>query len=213
MHGWAVWYRQSSQENNQTARGFFERALEIDGRSSDAMTGLATVLAGDIVSGFSTSPDADKARAEPLIRQALELDPNSAAAHYARGLLLRAQNRLAEALDAFGTAIALNRNNAGAISEMGIALTYLGRPEEAIPLDEKALRLDPRSRNLAGYLWALGYTHLMLGHVHEAIALLRPARCANPRVYYVHMSLAGASRLRADIHEAKRELAYSPKLN
>ena len=123
------------------------------------------------------------------------------------------RHRRRAALDAFGTAIALNRNNAGAINQVAIVLTFLGRPEEAIPLIEKALRLDPLSPYLADRLWALGYAHLLLGHVDEAIDFLRRARAANPRLYYVHLSLAGALGLKGEIEEARLELAESLRLN
>jgi adenylate cyclase len=212
MRGWAASYRPTSRENSQVARGFFERALAIDGRSIGAMTGLAAVLAGDVLDGWSSSPDEDRARAEALIRQALDLNPNNADAHYTRGVLLRAQNRLDVALDAFRTVVAQNRNNAGVLSQMGIVLMFLGRPEEAIPLDEKALRLDPRNPNLAARLWALGYAHLLLGHVDEAIDLLRRARAANSRLFYVHIALAGALGLKGDLENARLEVAESIRL-
>jgi tetratricopeptide (TPR) repeat protein len=69
---------------------------------------------------------------------------------------------------------------------MSQVLIFLGRPEEAIPLIEKVLRIDPRTRNPV--LWSLGYAHLMLGHVDEAIDLLRRARGANPQLFFVHIS-------------------------
>jgi tetratricopeptide (TPR) repeat protein len=212
MRGWAVYYRSSSRENDQAARGLFERALEINASASDAMAGLAETLVDDIVAGWSTSPETDKLRAEALTRQALELDPNSAEAHSARGFLLRAQNRLAEALDAYGTAIALNHNHANAINQTAIILNYLGRPEEAIPLIEKSLRLDPLTPKLAARLWTLASSHLLLGHVDQAIDLLRRARASNPQLYYVHMYLAGALGLKGDVDEAKLELAESIRL-
>jgi adenylate cyclase len=152
------------------------------------------------------------ARAEVLIRRALDLDPNSAETHSAKGMLLKMQNRLEEAVDALGTAIALDRNSTRAIHQMGMVLTYLGRPEEAIPHIEKSLRIDPRSRNLAVPLWGLGYAHLMLGHVDAAIDCLRRARAANPRLYYIHMHLAGALGLRGDVEEARLALAESTRL-
>jgi adenylate cyclase len=95
---------------------------------------------------------------------------------------------------------------------MGIVLNALGRPEEAIPLLDKALRLDPCSSVLASRLYVLGYSHLLFEHVDEAIDLLRRARAANPRLHYVHLYLAGALGLKGDIEEAKLELAESIRL-
>jgi TolB-like protein/class 3 adenylate cyclase/Flp pilus assembly protein TadD len=212
MRGRATYIRLASRENNQAARGFFERAIEIDGHSSDAMVGLAGVLVSNILDGWSISPDADKAHAEVLIRQALDLDPNSAEAHFVLGLLRKSQNRLEDALYALQTAISLDRNNTGALFQMGMVLTNLGQPQEAIPHIEKSIQLNPRSTGLATRLYALGYAHLMLGHVDEAIDLLRRARAENPGLSYVHLALAGALGLKGDIEEAKLELAEAIRL-
>jgi adenylate cyclase len=212
MRGRAASIRLPSRENNQAARGFFERALEIDVRSTDAMIGLAGVLVSDVLDGWSTSPDADRARAEVLIRQALDLDPNNGDAHAALGLLRKSQNRLEDALNAFQTAIALERNNTGALFQMGMVLTNLGRPDEAIPHIEKSIQLNPRAVGLATRLYALGYAHLMLGHVDEAIDILRRARAENPGLNYVHFALAGALGLKGDIEEAKLELVEAIRL-
>jgi adenylate cyclase len=212
MRGRAAFNRLPSRENSQAARGFFERALAIDARSSGAMIGLANVLVSDILDGWSNSPDVDRAHAEILIRQALDIDPNSAEAHYAKGKLLRRENRLEDALNAFQTAIALDRNSTGALVQMGIVLSLLGQPEEAIPYIEKSIQLNPRAPSLATGLWALGYAHLLLGHIDEAIKLLKRARAENPGLSYVHFALAGAMGLKGDIEEARLELAEAIRL-
>jgi tetratricopeptide (TPR) repeat protein len=46
----------------------------------------------------------------------------------------------------------------------------------------------------------------------EAIDLLRRARAANPRMWFVHMALAAALGFRGDVEEAKAALAESLKL-
>jgi tetratricopeptide (TPR) repeat protein len=110
------------------------------------------------------------------------------------------------------TAIALDRNNALAIFQLGQTLMWLGQPEAGIPHIEKSIRLDPRYPNMAIRYWGLGACHLLLGHVDEAIDLLRKARAGNPRLYYVHFWLAGALGLKGDLDGAKAELADSLKL-
>ena len=128
------------------------------------------------------------------------------------GQLRRVQNRLTEAQVEFETAIALDRNNTRAINLLGGILMWLGRPEAGIPYIEKAIRLNPRDPNIEGTYWALGMSHLLLGHVDEAIDFFMKARAANPRMYYVHFELAGALGLKGDIEEARASLAESLKL-
>jgi adenylate cyclase len=62
------------------------------------------------------------------------------------------------------------------------------------------------------YYFAAGACHLFLGHVDQAIDLFRKARAANPRVFYLHLWLAGALGLNGDLDEARAALAESLKL-
>jgi TolB-like protein/Tfp pilus assembly protein PilF len=212
MRGWAWWYRQASVANREEARGNFERALEIDPVSVDARIGIAMVLIANLPSGWSNAFQRDGARAEQLLLEALARDPNNSMAHTAMGQLRRVQNRLPESRIECETAIALDRNNALAINRLGTALMWLGEPEAGIPYIEKAIRLNPHDPNIEGYYWGLGMSHLLLGHVDEAIEFFTKARAANPRMYYVHFELAGAFGLKGDVDEAKASLAESLKL-
>ena len=58
----------------------------------------------------------------------------------------------------------------------------------------------------------LGLCHLLLGHVDQAIDLIRKARADNPRTYLFHLWLAGALGLKGDLDEAKAALAESLKI-
>jgi adenylate cyclase len=48
--------------------------------------------------------------------------------------------------------------------------------------------------------------------VDEATDLLRKSRAANPRLWYVHLRLAGALGLRGDLDEARAAVAEAIKL-
>ena len=73
--------------------------------------------------------------------EAIEQNANNAWARSMMGLLRRLQDRVEESLSEWETAIALDRNNTVALRQFGITLMHLGRPEEAIPLIEKAVQL------------------------------------------------------------------------
>jgi len=51
-----------------------------------------------------------------------------------------------------------------------------------------------------------------LGHAGEAVEFLRKARTADPRIYYVQLTLAAALGLSGDVDEAKLALAEFLKL-
>ncbi len=210
MRGWAVHFQLPSAEAHQKAGDAFALALEIDPGSVDARIGIGTVLARTIVDGFSTAAERDGSRAEQLLTEALARDPDRSAAHFAMGLLRRSQNRLEEAQIEFETTIALNPNDATALTQLSVVLMYLGEPGAAIPLVEKAMRINPREARV--HVWALGSCRLLLGHVDQAIAFLKRARAQRPNLWYVHAVLAGALGLSGELDEARAALAESLKL-
>jgi adenylate cyclase len=217
MRGWAWWYRRMSPANRQQAQQAFEQARMADWHSVEASIGLATILVSNIADGWSSAAERDLARAEELLLEVLERDPNRSMAHYAMAMVRRSQCRLIESKMEFEASIALDRNNARAHFNFGHTLVLLGQPEAAIPHIEKALRLNPYDPNAANFYWALGMCHLLLNDPDLAIEFLTKARAGNPSAYYVHMSLAGALGLKGDINDGKaalaEALALKPEIN
>jgi TolB-like protein/Flp pilus assembly protein TadD len=207
LRGWAILYSPYSREKWAEARRLFERAIAKDPDTVDALIGLAHVLLG-----YSNSPIDDRQHAEALLRRALDLEPNRAAAHFVRGTLYRHQGRMPEAVEAYRTAIALDRNYARAYLYLGLTLAYMGRAEEAIALVQRAMHLNPRDPNIADHFMVLGIAQILLGRSDEAIASLQRASAANPRLWYVHLNLAAAYGMQQRIDEAKGELAESLRL-
>jgi adenylate cyclase len=107
--------------------------------------------------------------------------------------------------------VALDRNNAWAVRQLGQTLVFLGQPEAAIPYIEKALRLSPREGVAVAYSF-LGLCQLFLGHTDEGVNLLRKARAANLRIFYIRLSLAGALGLQGELEEARSEIEEAIKL-
>jgi TolB-like protein/class 3 adenylate cyclase/Tfp pilus assembly protein PilF len=213
MRGWAQWYRPLSKENRQEAQRTFEQALALDPRSVDARIGLAIVLTSLTAAAGGWKSKQDEAQVEQLLLEALGRDSNSSMAHVAMANLRRTENRLAEALTEAEVAVALDRNNAHALSSLGVGLTWLGRPQEGIPYIEKAIRLNPHDPNIGSCCYfSLAHSHLLLEHVDQAVELFRKAIAANPQLWYPHLYLAGALALRGDLDEAWAELSESLRL-
>src|SRR2546423_6253215 len=150
---------------------------------------IARVLASDLTEGISRAVHQDTARAERLIREALERDPNRSQAHLIMGQVRRVQGRWAESQAELERAIALDQNNAQAIRQLGQTALIQGHPATAIPYLEKAIRLDAPSAYLFGGYANLGRCHLFLGRTDLAADLFRQARTLAPGNWYVHLDL------------------------
>jgi adenylate cyclase len=219
MRGWARWYGPQSPKAAEETLRAFERALEIDPPSNDARTGIARVLATRASNPWSNSntnfqqeaAQQDLARAEQLLSEAIASDPNELMAYAVMGFLRRLQARLTESRIALEKALALDPNIEWANMQLGWTLMFQGECKDAIPLGEKSLQLSPRDPNINYRYELLGFCHLVLNHVDEAIDLLIKGRTANPRDWFFSFGLAGALALKGDLDEAKVALAESLK--
>jgi TolB-like protein/class 3 adenylate cyclase len=161
LRGRAVMSKPPSRENYADAIGFFERALALDLHSVEAQSLLATVLASRVLDQMSDSAATDIARADRLTGQALTASPRNPLAHWAKGHVLRAQNRFEEAITEYETVIAFNRNRVGAYAHLGQCKFYQGSIEEYIPLVERAIRLSPRDAQVGVWFGRIGLVHLL----------------------------------------------------
>jgi TolB-like protein len=93
LRGRAVRLRPNSRDVYAEAIGLFERALALDPQFVEAQSQLANSLVGRVLDGMTNSAAGDLARAKGLVGKALEAKPRSVYAHFAKGFVLRAQNR------------------------------------------------------------------------------------------------------------------------
>jgi adenylate cyclase len=191
----------------------YERALALDPGSEEAQGHLAAALAARVLDQMTDSPASDIVRAEMLANQALAGAPRSARAHYAKGHVLRAQQRFEEAIPEYETVLALNRNWALAIATLGYCKFITGSIEEAIPAQERAIRLSPRDPQIWLYYYWIGQAHLLQSHVGEAIRWFERARNTNPEQSLPHAYLASAYALVGEAGRAAAELAQARRLS
>jgi TolB-like protein/DNA-binding winged helix-turn-helix (wHTH) protein len=208
----ATFMKPVSREAYAEAVALLERALTLDPGSVEAQSYLAGPLGGRVLEGMTDSRAADIERADGLTRRALAAAPRSPLAHYAKGQILRAQGRYEEAKPEYEAAIEVWRNSVSAISALADCKLMVGPIEEVIPLQERALRLDPRDPLISNMYGRIGSAYLLQSHVDEAIAWLEKARDANPVRIPPHASLAAAFGLEGEIERAAAELAEARRL-
>jgi tetratricopeptide (TPR) repeat protein len=85
-------------------------------------------------------------------------------------------------------AVALDPNDAEGYRFLGEALIVAGRPEEAIELMRKGMRLNPGYPFV--YLSNLGRAYRLTGRCAEAIAPLKKSVTLNPNFFPTHFNLA-----------------------
>jgi len=159
-----------------------ERALTLDPQSIEAQGRLAAELAGRVLDGLTATAATDIARAERLTVQALTIDPRSPLAHFARGQLLRAQRRPAEAIAEYETVIASDRNHVNALAATSWCLAYTGSLEPAIAVLLQVVRLSPRDPEIGVWFGRIGLIYLLQSRFDEAVLWLERARNANPEL-------------------------------
>ena len=206
-------YKPPSRESYAEAIGLGERALALDPQSADAQSWLATWLMGRLMNGMSDTAGADIMRAEDLAGQALSAAPRSPLAHLAKGQVLRAQGRPAEAIPEYETVLAFNRNWVLAITSLGWCKFLTGSLEEMIPAHEQAIRLSPRDPLIGNWYGQIGRAHLLQSRTDEAILWLEKARNTNPGQPEFHAALGAAYALKGETERAVAELAEARRLN
>lgn len=176
--------------DNQEARDFFVKALELDPKFARAYAALAMTYAMDYRYGSAAAAAAPLKRALELAVTAEQIDPGIPEVHWALGFVETQARRHEEALRHLQKAIALNPSYADAYALMGGIYTYLGEPAKTVPLLRTAQRLNPGGGHL--YFLLLGRAYLFEGDVEQALFNLRQAHARNPEDLETRLFLTAA---------------------
>jgi len=197
------------------ARGFFERALELDADNVIALVGAAVVDVNVGIGHMTDDPRSVLAAAETKLSKALAKDPNHAGAHAVMGMVHCGTNRAARGMEELGRALAINPNIAHARAWLGFAHVYLGRAEETEAHVMEALRLSPGDASVFAWFMFVGAAKAYLGKDEEALPWFRKSIDANRNnpwpFLHLAASLAHLGRLNEAVEEMKAALAIDPK--
>ena len=128
-----------------------------------------------VVEARSTDPQADIRQADELVSRALAIDPNSYWAHWAKAYVLMGQKRAEEAVLEGERSLALNPSFIDAYYNLCAANNFLGRPDRALELADKAIRLSPRDPTLRALYHMKGWAFFMKQQDDQAVEWLRRA--------------------------------------
>jgi adenylate cyclase len=208
------WVRQPpTKEQIVATRALFERALEIDPKSADALAGSALTYMLEYVYGLN-DPETDyDAKVIGQADRAMALARDSARAYSAKSFYLNASRRPSDALRVANAGLGLNPNDALLFASRSSAETYLGQFELAKSDAQQARRLSPRDPRIGNWHNLTADAELGLGRFDAAIEESSKAIDAGFRTYFSYLNLAAARALKGDIDQAKTALAEARRLN
>jgi adenylate cyclase len=146
-----------------------------------------------------------------LAQKAVALDDSLAQAHVTLGGVHLWKKQYDQAITEGERAIALDANFAEAYTWLGETVKRVGRPEEAIGLIEKAMRLNPHYPPF--YLFQLGEAYRYVGRYEEAIAAYKRVLTHNSNLLPAHLGLATIYSELGREEEARAEVAEVLRIN
>lgn len=189
----------------------FRAAVEQDPSFAAAHAGIADAYVLALL-GYAPIPRQEamgKARASS--EKAIAAQETLADAHTSRGFVLMNFDWEWSGAEAeFERAIELNPSDARAYQWFAQCKSYQGRFEDAIPLVEKAVQLDPRSPLIAT---EAGWPFMYLGRDEEALARFRRALDLDPDFALAHFNIGNIHELAGNHEEALRKYRKAADLS
>ena len=203
-------FQRNTDKDTDTARKYFEHAIQIDPSYALAWVWLSRVRNWQVNIG-AIPREEGRRLAREAIERALALDPNLAEAHIQMGRIRRQVELDWTGGDtSFQRAIALEPGNTEALRMAAASAETFGRFDEALQLDHRAIDLDPLN---AEGLESLAQTEFFMGRLDEAAADSKKGLEMNPDVFPGPFQLSEIYLMQGRRHEALSEiklLRYEP---
>jgi adenylate cyclase len=204
-------FYRTTKEDNAMARRLYEEAIALDPNYSLAYASLAWTHMADIWFGTSKSPKESVERAIELGQRAVALDESEATGHSSLGYFYVFARQFDKAVAHAERGLALDSNSSAILFNSGAPLVYSGRPEEAIPLLQKAIRLNPFAPAI--FFDTLSTAYRMVGRFDEAVEQAKKGVEREPENHYTHLTLASACISAGHEEEARDAAAEVLKIN
>jgi tetratricopeptide (TPR) repeat protein len=182
-----------------------EEAIAICPETPEGYVSLGWINFYDIVLGNTKSPRETIEKATELAKKTLAMDDSMGNAHSLLGWLYMCKREYDKAIAEGERDVGINPNNHVALHCYAAFLTFAGRPEEAIPLFQKAIRLSPFGP-AAEYV-NFGHALRMTGRFEEAVSAYKKAIQIAPDRADNHFNMAVAYSMMGLEKEARAEAA------
>ena len=150
-------------------------------------------------------------KASELLQKTLAMDENDADAYGNFAILYLQKKEYDKAMNAAERSLKLNPGSAWGIWRYARVLTYSGRPEEAIPLLEKAIRLNPLGPS--PFYGDLGLALRLTGRLDESLVFYEKAIKRAPNDFWFHAGIATVYMMMGHEEEARAAAAEVLRIN
>ena len=198
-------------EDNNQARRLTEEAIALCPENPMGYVRLGYVYYRDCLLGNTKSVPETLQKCMELAQKVLAMDDSMDGGHSLLGLLYARQREFDRAIAEGERALALNPGGAYTLGNYAATLNMAGRWEEAIPLFQKAIRLNPfgPSSIYRDFGWALRN----VGRFEEAVSAFKKAIQISPDHLHAHLHLAYTYSLMGREREARAEAAEVLRIN
>jgi adenylate cyclase len=198
-------YRRLNRADNNNALERFKEAIAIDPNYAMAYARLASTYWIEAWLGFGKSPEESITQGLESAQKAISLDDSLPFAHHILGGFCLLKREHEKAISEGKKAISLSPNLADGYIWLGQTLTFAGKPEEAIPNHEIAIRLDPFALSSSFHL--LGMAYREAGRYEQAISACQEAIRRQSNNVFAHLILCSTYILVGREDEARAEAA------
>ena len=198
-------------EDNVLARQLIEESIAMCPESPIGYTKLGWTYKRDYQMNNTTSPQETLNKSMELAQKALAIDDSMPMAHALLCSLYSIKGEHDKAITEGSRAVSLAPNGTSPLDNYAGALNYAGKPEEAIPVFQKSIRLNPFGpsflyRDFGAALWSAG-------RFEEAVSALKKAIELAPNNIGAHINLAVTYNMMGREKEARNEAAEVLRIN
>lgn len=198
-------------EGKNEARRLGEEIVAMCPENPMGYLALGWVNAVDVTDGSTKSPRESIVKAMELAKKVQAMDDSLSMGHSLLGFIYSMIREHDKAIAEGERAVALEPNGSWANQFLGLSLVWAGRPEEAIPLLQKAIRLNPFCKYETFQFFGIALKNT--GRFEEAVSAFKQALQRSPNNMWNHIHLAATYSLMGREKEAREEAAEILRIN
>jgi adenylate cyclase len=165
----------------------------------------------DLWFGSTKSPRESLEKAMELAQKGLAIDDSLPGPHSLLATIYSQKGEYDKGVAEGERAVVLDPNGSSTYELYGVSLNYAGRYKEAMPVFQKAIRLNPIG-GVMTYV-GLGFSYWFTGRLEEAVMAWKQALRRNPDHLISHLNLAATYIEMGREKEARAEAAEALRIN